>query len=152
MNPLENYSSKKCCHIGGHVIFSSMLEVLHPSSLGRSVNPIQWRRKLSPIILLFFPWILGPQWLSHFIFQIGKVTLKRKWDNLYCTFVSSPITIHPCLTLHTGRYIGDNLRMTLLPFQLPPSLGTYWMAFTWRKICTWCACTSLMRDSSSQIM
>ena len=31
--------NKKCCHVGNHVIFSFMLEILHRGSLGCSVNP-----------------------------------------------------------------------------------------------------------------
>ena len=27
--PPENSPNKKCCHVGNHVIFSSMIEVLH---------------------------------------------------------------------------------------------------------------------------
>ena len=37
--PLENLHSRKRCHVGSHVIFSFMLEVLQRINLGHSVTP-----------------------------------------------------------------------------------------------------------------
>ena len=41
--PPKNSSNKKCYHVGSHVVFSSMLEVLHQRSLGCSVKLGRWR-------------------------------------------------------------------------------------------------------------
>ena len=54
--PVVKNSLKKCCHLGCHVIFSSMLEVLHQTRVGHSVNPLRSRMRFP--LLLHFPRVL----------------------------------------------------------------------------------------------
>ena len=61
--PLENSPSKKCCHVGIHVILSSILEVLHWISLGHIVNPNQRRTQFIANHTTSFP---QNYWLVHF--------------------------------------------------------------------------------------
>ena len=58
--PLENSLSKKCILVDNYVIFLFMFEILHQSSLGRSVNPSWGRNHFVTNCIALFPYFFWP--------------------------------------------------------------------------------------------